>query len=85
MSRRFAILFALALFAANLQMAAAADQCSILSSEDMQKIAGVHVQNVLFNSKPGAGGKCANFATDNGVASTWVSASYRPQPTMRRK
>ena len=58
MSRLFAILFALALFAANLQMVAAADQCSILTSEDVQTIAGVHVQN--------AGGKCANFAADNG-------------------
>ena len=58
MSRLFAILFALALFAANLQMVAAADQCSILTSEDVQTIAGVHVHN--------AGGKCANFAPDNG-------------------
>ena len=66
MSRLFAILFALALFAANLQMVAAADQCSILTSEDVQTIAGVHVQNVPFMSKPGAGGKCANFAADNG-------------------
>ena len=66
MTRLFAILFALALFAANLQMTTAADQCSILTSEDVQKIAGVHVQNVPFNSKPGAGGKCANFAADNG-------------------
>jgi hypothetical protein len=66
MSRLFAMLFALALFAANLQMAAAADQCSILTSEDVQTITGVHVQNVPFNSKPGGGGKCANFTADNG-------------------
>jgi hypothetical protein len=83
MSRLFAILFALALFAANLQMAAAADQCSILISEDVQKIAGVHVQNVPFNSKPGAGGKC-QISPPTMAASIWVLAS-RPQPTMRRK
>src|SRR4051812_43074648 len=59
-------LLASALSAAGLQMAAAAEQCSILTSEDVQTIAGVHVQDVPFNSKPGAGGKCANFAADNG-------------------
>ena len=74
MSRLFTMLLALTLFAANLQMmAAAADQCTILTSEDVQTIAGVHVQNVPYMSKPGAGGKCANFAADNGRLCLGVS------------
>lgn len=45
---------------------ARAQSCPTLSAADVEKISGVHVQQVPFGSKPGAGGKCANFAMDNG-------------------
>jgi hypothetical protein len=57
-----------------------AQSCSLLSAADVEKISGVHVQDIPFNSKPGAGGKCANFAIDNGRLFLGVSqleaASY---------
>ncbi len=51
-----------------------AQPCSILTAADVQKTTGTHVQSVPFMSKPGAGGKCANFATDNGRLYLGVSA-----------
>jgi len=57
-----------------------AQSCSLLSAADVEKISGVHVQDIPFNSKPGAGGKCANFATENGRlflgVSQLVAADY---------
>jgi hypothetical protein len=43
----------------------AAQPCSILSAADVEKISGVHVQEIPFNSKSRAGGRCANFVTEN--------------------
>ena len=45
---------------------ALAQSCAVLSAADIQVVAGVHVTGVGFMSKPGAGGKCGNYATDNG-------------------
>ncbi len=41
-------------------------ECPILTTADVQTITGTQVQNVPFGSKPGAGGRCANFATTDG-------------------
>lgn len=43
-----------------------AQTCTLLSAADVEKLTGTHVHDVAFGSKPGAGGRCANFATDNG-------------------
>ena len=45
---------------------ASAQECSILTAADVQKITGTQVKNVPFDSQPGAGGKCANYATSDG-------------------
>lgn len=45
---------------------AAAESCPMLTAADVQGATGAHVVAVPFMSKPGAGGHCANFASDNG-------------------
>ena len=45
---------------------ALADPCPMLTASDVQAATGTHVGLIPFNSKPGAGGKCANYAADNG-------------------
>ncbi len=47
-------------------VSALAQTCTLLTAADVEKLTGTHVQDVPFDSKPGAGGRCANFATDNG-------------------
>ena len=46
--------------------AARADNCKMLTAADVLKVTGVQVSGVDFNSKPGAGGKCANFVDGKG-------------------
>lgn len=69
-------LFILAMLVSGLLMPrlAQAQSCALLSAADVQATTGTHVQEVPFGSKPGAGGKCANFATDNGRLYLGVSA-----------
>jgi hypothetical protein len=45
---------------------ALAQSCAVLGPADLQSAAGLHVTAVPFMSKPGAGGKCANFAGPTG-------------------
>jgi hypothetical protein len=45
---------------------AKAESCPMLTAADVQGATGTHVALVPFNSKPGAGGHCANYASDNG-------------------
>ena len=60
-------LLALACLAATaIPALAAAESCPMLTASDVQGATGAHVVAVPFNSKPGAGGHCANYATDNG-------------------
>jgi hypothetical protein len=54
--------------------AARAQSCALLTAADVEKVTATHVQPVAFGAKPGAGGKCANFATDNGRLYLGVSA-----------
>ena len=58
---------------------ASAQQCSLLTAEDVQKITGTQVKTVPRESQPGAGGTCANFVTSDGKMYLGVSeeADYK--------
>ena len=45
---------------------ASSQECSILTAADVQTATGTAVHNILKESTPGAGGRCANFATGDG-------------------
>ena len=67
MIRNSIVLALLAVILTDLSATSArAQTCAALSAADVEKLTGTHVQDVPFGSKPGAGGRCANFATDNG-------------------
>ena len=56
----------LCLLIATVTIASAGEECSTLTAADVQKITGTQVHNVLRESKPGGGGRCANFAKSDG-------------------
>jgi hypothetical protein len=64
MSKNLSRLLALCLLSASVSIAAA--DCSILSAAEVQKLTGTAVHDIAKQSQPGAGGTCANYATDNG-------------------
>src|SRR5258708_11144782 len=53
-------LIILRLLIATVKIASAGEECSTLTAADVQKITGAQVHNVLRESKPGGGGRCAN-------------------------
>jgi len=59
-------LIILRLLIATVKIASAGEACSTLTAADVQKITGTQVHNVLRESKPGGGGRCANFAKSDG-------------------
>ena len=54
-------------------LVASGQDCSLLTSADVQKLTGTPVKNVPRESQPGAGGTCANFATSDGKLYLGVS------------
>ena len=54
-------------------LVASGQDCSLLTSADVQKLTGTSVKNVPRESQPGAGGTCANFATSDGKLYLGVS------------
>jgi hypothetical protein len=67
-------LAALAASATLAHPAAAAGSCNLLTPADVLSASGAHVTAVPFMSKPGAGGKCVNFANEKGRLFLGVSA-----------
>jgi hypothetical protein len=51
----------------------AKEECLILTAADVKNVTGTEVQQVARGSKPGAGGRCANFATTDGKLYLGVS------------
>ena len=71
-------------FLAALSFGSAHAACPILTPADVQKIANVTVKDIPFNSKPGAGGHCANYVGGNGrlylgVSQIASAAEYKDQ------
>ncbi len=66
-------LIILSLLGGVLAFATDGPQCSILTASDVQQITGKQVQNIATGSKPGAGGRCANYATSDGKLYLGVS------------
>jgi hypothetical protein len=60
------VLSVVAVVGAAVGSAVAAPYCSMLTQADVQKITGKQVQDVAKGSSPGAGGRCANYATSDG-------------------
>jgi hypothetical protein len=60
------VLSVVAVVGAAVGSAVAAPHCSMLTQADVQKITGKQVQDVAKGSSPGAGGRCANYATSDG-------------------
>lgn len=61
------------LFLATAIAALAKEECLILTAADVKKVTGTQVQQVARGSKPGAGGRCANYATVEGELYLGVS------------
>jgi hypothetical protein len=56
-------------------------QCSIFSAADVQQVTGKEVHNIAQQSTPGAGGRCANYATSGkmylGVSQLTSASDYK--------